>query len=105
MTDDDFTFELTRRKALAAIGTVGAASAGAGLGTSAYSGHHRAWARCNALPAIDRSLAVVPTYNYLSQPDWRATGGSIPRRAVATSTEWKTGVAGSRTTACRENHE
>ncbi|MFB6196036.1 MAG: SipW-dependent-type signal peptide-containing protein [Haloplanus sp.] len=34
MTDDRFT--LSRRKALAALGTVGVASAGAGLGTSAY---------------------------------------------------------------------
>ncbi len=33
MTDD---FTLTRRKALAALGTIGVASAGAGLGTSAY---------------------------------------------------------------------
>lgn len=33
MNDD---FELSRRKALAALGTIGAASAGAGLGTSAY---------------------------------------------------------------------
>jgi predicted ribosomally synthesized peptide with SipW-like signal peptide len=33
MTDD---FELSRRKALAALGTIGVASAGAGLGTSAY---------------------------------------------------------------------
>jgi predicted ribosomally synthesized peptide with SipW-like signal peptide len=33
MTDD---FELTRRKALAALGGIGVASAGAGLGTSAY---------------------------------------------------------------------
>jgi predicted ribosomally synthesized peptide with SipW-like signal peptide len=34
MSDDDF--ELSRRKALAAVGTIGVASAGAGLGTSAY---------------------------------------------------------------------
>jgi predicted ribosomally synthesized peptide with SipW-like signal peptide len=34
MTDHDF--ELSRRQALAALGTVGVASAGAGLGTSAY---------------------------------------------------------------------
>jgi predicted ribosomally synthesized peptide with SipW-like signal peptide len=34
MNDD--TFDLTRRKALAALGTIGVASAGAGLGTSAY---------------------------------------------------------------------
>jgi predicted ribosomally synthesized peptide with SipW-like signal peptide len=34
MSDNDF--ELSRRKALAALGTIGAASAGAGLGTSAY---------------------------------------------------------------------
>src|SRR6056297_1762180 len=34
MSDDEF--RLSRRKALAALGTVGVASAGAGLGTSAY---------------------------------------------------------------------
>ena len=34
MADDKF--ELTRRKALAGLGTIGVASAGAGLGTSAY---------------------------------------------------------------------
>ncbi|WP_423751259.1 VWA domain-containing protein [Salinirarus marinus] len=34
MSHDDF--ELSRRKALAALGTIGVASAGAGLGTSAY---------------------------------------------------------------------
>jgi predicted ribosomally synthesized peptide with SipW-like signal peptide len=36
MTDDKELFELSRRKALAGIGTIGAASAGAGLGTSAF---------------------------------------------------------------------
>jgi len=37
MTDDDpAAFELSRRKTLAALGTIGVASAGAGLGTSAY---------------------------------------------------------------------
>jgi predicted ribosomally synthesized peptide with SipW-like signal peptide len=35
MTDDDL-FELSRRKALAGLGTIGIASAGAGLGTSAF---------------------------------------------------------------------
>jgi predicted ribosomally synthesized peptide with SipW-like signal peptide len=35
MTDDD-SFRLSRRQALTALGTVGVASAGAGLGTSAY---------------------------------------------------------------------
>jgi len=35
MTDDD-NFRLSRRQALTALGTVGVASAGAGLGTSAY---------------------------------------------------------------------
>jgi predicted ribosomally synthesized peptide with SipW-like signal peptide len=34
--DDDGSFELSRRRALAALGTVGIASAGAGVGTSAY---------------------------------------------------------------------
>ncbi|WP_281193558.1 SipW-dependent-type signal peptide-containing protein [Halorubrum sp. F4] len=36
MTDENTTFELSRRKALAGIGGIGVASAGAGLGTSAY---------------------------------------------------------------------
>mgnify|MGYP006284407053 CR=1 FL=1 len=36
MPDDDGTFELSRRKALAGLGTIGVASAGAGLGTSAF---------------------------------------------------------------------
>jgi len=36
MSDDNHTVELSRRKTLAALGTIGAASAGAGLGTSAY---------------------------------------------------------------------
>lgn len=36
MTEETPTIDLTRRKALAAIGTIGAASAGAGLGTSAF---------------------------------------------------------------------
>ncbi|MFT4947755.1 MAG: putative ribosomally synthesized peptide with SipW-like signal peptide, partial [Natronomonas sp.] len=34
MTDE--RFDISRRKALAALGTIGVASAGAGLGTSAY---------------------------------------------------------------------
>ncbi|APE95372.1 SipW-dependent-type signal peptide-containing protein [Halodesulfurarchaeum formicicum] len=34
--DDNNTFEISRRKTLAALGTIGAASAGAGLGTSAW---------------------------------------------------------------------
>jgi predicted ribosomally synthesized peptide with SipW-like signal peptide len=33
---EDNTFELTRRKALAGLGTIGVASAGAGLGTTAF---------------------------------------------------------------------
>jgi predicted ribosomally synthesized peptide with SipW-like signal peptide len=36
MTDDEFALDLSRRKALSALGTIGAASAGAGLGTSAF---------------------------------------------------------------------
>ena len=32
----DDQFDISRRKALAALGTIGVASAGAGLGTSAY---------------------------------------------------------------------
>ncbi|MDR5657340.1 SipW-dependent-type signal peptide-containing protein [Halodesulfurarchaeum sp. HSR-GB] len=36
MSDENNTFEISRRKTLAALGTIGAASAGAGLGTSAW---------------------------------------------------------------------
>ncbi|MDR5657342.1 VWA domain-containing protein [Halodesulfurarchaeum sp. HSR-GB] len=36
MSEDNNTFEISRRKTLAALGTIGAASAGAGLGTSAW---------------------------------------------------------------------
>ena len=36
MSNENNTFEISRRKTLAALGTIGAASAGAGLGTSAW---------------------------------------------------------------------
>ncbi|AOW80093.1 von Willebrand factor type A [Halodesulfurarchaeum formicicum] len=36
MSEENNTFEISRRKTLAALGTIGAASAGAGLGTSAW---------------------------------------------------------------------
>ena len=36
MTDNDQTYALSRRKVLGALGAVGIASAGAGLGTTAY---------------------------------------------------------------------
>ncbi|MFB6201350.1 MAG: hypothetical protein ABEI98_05000 [Halorhabdus sp.] len=55
MTGD--RFELSRRKALAALGTVGAASAGAGLGTSAFSSNQETFEN-NQLTAGELDLKV-----------------------------------------------
>ncbi|WP_049937012.1 LamG domain-containing protein [Haloplanus natans] len=65
MTDD---FELTRRKALAALGTVGVASAGAGLGTSAYFSDQETFEN-NSLTAGTLDMKVAATEYY---SDWSA---------------------------------
>lgn len=64
MSQDDPTFELTRRKALAGLGTIGVASAGAGLGTSAFFSDTESFEN-NSLTAGQLDLAVEATvYEY-----------------------------------------
>ena len=62
----DDRFELTRRKALAALGTIGAASAGAGLGTSAYFSDQETFEN-NQLTAGTLDMKVAATEYY---SDW-----------------------------------
>lgn len=61
--DDPDTFELSRRKALAALGTIGAASAGAGLGTSAWFSDREEFSG-NRLVAGDLDLKASWTEHY-----------------------------------------
>src|SRR6056297_3451357 len=68
MTDD---FELTRRKALAALGSIGVASAGAGLGTSAYFSDQETFEN-NQLTAGTLDLKVDWEEHY---SDWSADEG------------------------------
>jgi len=62
----DDSFELTRRRALAALGTIGVASAGAGLGTSAYFSDQETFEN-NALTAGTLDMKVAATEYY---SDW-----------------------------------
>jgi len=64
MTED--TFNLSRRKALAALGTIGVASAGAGLGTSAYFSDQETFEN-NQLTAGTLDMKVAATEYY---SDW-----------------------------------
>ncbi|AOW80089.1 hypothetical protein HTSR_0904 [Halodesulfurarchaeum formicicum] len=61
--DEPNTFEISRRKALAALGTIGAASAGAGLGTSAWFSDQEEFSG-NQLVAGDLDLKVSWTEHY-----------------------------------------
>jgi len=65
MNDD---FELSRRKALAALGTIGVASAGAGLGTSAYFSDQETFEN-NQLTAGELDMKVDWEEHY---SDWSA---------------------------------
>jgi predicted ribosomally synthesized peptide with SipW-like signal peptide len=65
MTDE---FELSRRQTLAALGTVGAASAGAGVGTSAFFSDTESFEN-NRLTAGELDLGVAYTARY---SDWSA---------------------------------
>ncbi|APE95373.1 SipW-dependent-type signal peptide-containing protein [Halodesulfurarchaeum formicicum] len=62
--DSNNTFEISRRKTLAALGTIGAASAGAGLGTSAWFNDTESFEN-NTISAGDLDLKVdwQQTYN------------------------------------------
>jgi len=64
MTDE--RFDISRRKALAALGTIGVASAGAGLGTSAYFSDQETFEN-NQLTAGTLDLKVAATEYY---SDW-----------------------------------
>jgi len=73
MTDEKFN--LSRRKALAALGTIGVASAGAGLGTSAYFSDQETFEN-NQLTAgtLDMKVAATEYYSDWS-PDEAAYAG------------------------------
>jgi len=65
MTDE--RFDISRRKALAALGTIGVASAGAGLGTSAYFSDQETFQN-NSLTAGTLDLVAAASSHYV---DWR----------------------------------
>jgi predicted ribosomally synthesized peptide with SipW-like signal peptide len=64
MTDE--RFDISRRKALAALGTIGVASAGAGLGTSAYFSDQETFEN-NSLTAGELDLVAAASSHYV---DW-----------------------------------
>jgi predicted ribosomally synthesized peptide with SipW-like signal peptide len=75
MPDD---FELSRRKALAALGTVGVASAGAGLGTSAYFSDQETFEN-NQLTAgtLDMGVGYTAHYSDWSDDEDAGLGGDV----------------------------
>jgi predicted ribosomally synthesized peptide with SipW-like signal peptide len=75
MTDD---FELTRRKTLAALGTIGVASAGAGLGTSAYFSDQETFEN-NQLTAGTLDMKVAATEYY---SDWSPDEAELAEMAA-----------------------
>jgi len=71
-------FDLSRRKALAALGTIGAASAGAGVGTSAYFSDEETFEN-NRLVAGELDLKVTASQHYVDWlPDTDTAGVSNP---------------------------
>jgi predicted ribosomally synthesized peptide with SipW-like signal peptide len=72
MTDE--SFEISRRKALAALGTVGVASAGAGLGTSAYFSDTETFEN-NSLAAGTLDMGVSYSAHY---SDWMPNANGVP---------------------------
>lgn len=76
MTDD--TFELSRRTALAVLGGVGAASAGAGLGTSAFFGDRETFQN-DSLTAGSLHVEVAVRQHHVDRlPDTDTAGVSAP---------------------------
>lgn len=67
-TMSDETFELSRRKALFAVGSVGVASAGAGLGTSAFFSDQEEFTG-NTIQAGEFGLSVEQYINHVDQDD------------------------------------
>jgi len=70
----DKQFQLSRRKALAALGTIGAASAGAGLGTSAYFSDQETFEN-NSLTAGTLDMGVGYSAHY---SDWMPNANGVP---------------------------
>jgi len=70
--DDDNSLDFTRRKALAALGSIGVASAGAGLGTSAFFSDQETFEN-NQLTAGTLDMTVGWTEAY---SDWSSDEGS-----------------------------
>jgi len=74
MTDE--RFDISRRKALAALGTIGVASAGAGLGTSAYFSDQETFEN-NQLTAGTLDLGVGYSTHYSDWSDGEGDGVSV----------------------------
>jgi len=74
----DDSFDLTRRKALAALGTIGVASAGAGLGTSAYFSDQETFEN-NQLTAGTLDMKVAATEYY---SDWSSDEAEFAEMAA-----------------------
>ncbi|QGX93571.1 hypothetical protein EI982_01555 [Haloplanus rallus] len=72
----DQRFDLSRRKALAALGTIGVASAGAGLGTSAYFSDQETFEN-NQLTAGTLDLGVGYSTHYSDWSDGEGDGVSV----------------------------
>ena len=92
--EDNYSFEISRRKTLAALGTIGAASAGAGLGTSAWFSDTETF-EGNTLTAGSLDLKVDWEEHYYDGSagseyvEWIDGGESPPdgRRAFATTAD------------------
>jgi len=74
--DDDTSLDFTRRKALAALGSIGITSAGAGLGTSAYFSDQETFEN-NQLTAGTLDMTVAWTEQYSDWSPDEGTGVSV----------------------------
>jgi predicted ribosomally synthesized peptide with SipW-like signal peptide len=88
--DDGIDIELSRRKALAALGSIGVASAGAGLGTSAYFSDQETFEN-NALAAGTLDMGVGYTAHY---SDWSEDEGDGVDVRMYDGAAGTTGTAG-----------
>ena len=93
----DDQFDISRRKALAALGTIGVASAGAGLGTSAYFSDQETFDN-NSLVAgtLDVGVAYSAHYSNWSADEDDNLAGDIrmPAGQVGTADELESGEVG-----------
>jgi predicted ribosomally synthesized peptide with SipW-like signal peptide len=93
MSEDKFN--LSRRKALAALGTIGVASAGAGLGTSAYFSDQETFEN-NQLTAGTLDLGVGYSVHY---SDWMPNDNGLAEDANGVTVNMYDGPAGTTGTA------